>query len=424
MLRALGTAVVCLAVARPVDAAKVVLKISAVNPSDKLQRKAVRSNLPNGVGTNDVITLDGMELRYDVKNDLYYVYREVDLAPRARVDFRVEIEDVWVISAQTLEKFQKHAEKLAKMLNRTDFASLGEDCKNGIVKSLVRIRDEQNKCSLASGAKPLQHIRAYYANLDALQDVRNRLGHLENLALGAGQDPGELLGAEKETPKPDRSIEPAPGEYKEVVYQIRVHNPSATVARKVKVQRDLPREIRANDVLDGGGLEAATDARREVCYLFKEDVEIGPGETVTFNVRIRDRWNINARRILSLKERAQEVRNAVTPMGIALVCRAMADLLAEIDDVEKEPLPAMLDDRYVDFFRGQAKRLDQIEERLYRVKLALRESQPRKGFGIKAPSRRTVWLIIYIILGFLAVVSLLFFLRWYGRSKAEKIDIA
>ncbi len=61
-------------------ASKIILKISAVNPIEKAQKKEVRSNLPPGAGTNAIINLDGMELRYDLKQDLYYVYRLVDLA--------------------------------------------------------------------------------------------------------------------------------------------------------------------------------------------------------------------------------------------------------------------------------------------------------------------------------------------------------
>ena len=38
---------------------------------------------------------------------------------------------------------------------------------------------------------------------------------------------------------------------------------------------------------------------------------------------------------------------------------------------------------------------------------------------IQAPTPKTTWIIIYIILGFLAVVSLLFFARWFGRGRGE-----
>ena len=58
-------------------AAKLVLRIKAVNPIDKSQVVSIKSNLPQGVGTNDVLSLDGLELGYDVGNDLYYVHKDV-----------------------------------------------------------------------------------------------------------------------------------------------------------------------------------------------------------------------------------------------------------------------------------------------------------------------------------------------------------
>jgi uncharacterized membrane protein YuzA (DUF378 family) len=41
---------------------------------------------------------------------------------------------------------------------------------------------------------------------------------------------------------------------------------------------------------------------------------------------------------------------------------------------------------------------------------------------VPRPDKRTTWIIIYIILGFLGIFSLLFFLRWFGKGKSEKVD--
>jgi hypothetical protein len=231
----------------------------------------------------------------------------------------------------------------------------------------------------------------------------------------------------KGAPRPDRDIEPASGQYREGTIRITIRNTSPNLARKVPVKHDLPSEIRANDVLDAGGLQVATDARRGVCYVFKEEVEIGPGESVTYNVKIRDRWNVNGPRIGSLKSAAKEILDSVVALAkFESVEQTLKEMLTEIEAVEKAPAPITLNDEYVAYFRQQTEHLDRIEENIYRVKVAMRPDvkAPKLGFALKAPSHRTTWLIIYIILGFLAVVSLLFFLRWYGRSKAEKIDTA
>jgi len=51
-----------------------------------------------------------------------------------------------------------------------------------------------------------------------------------------------------------------------------------------------------------------------------------------------------------------------------------------------------------------------------RIDAALKPLSPQLGFKIPAPDKRTTWLVIYAILGFLALISLLFFLRWFARS--------
>jgi endo-1,4-beta-mannosidase len=80
-----------------------------------------------------------------------------------------------------------------------------------------------------------------------------------------------------------------------------------------------------------------------------------------------------------------------------------------------------LNEKYVAFYRDQARRLREIERKIERIKA---QQQPsvgqRRGFSTKAPSEKTTWLVIWIILGFLAVMALLSMLRWMVRTKADR----
>jgi hypothetical protein len=98
-------------------------------------------------------------------------------------------------------------------------------------------------------------------------------------------------------------------------------------------------------------------------------------------------------------------------------------MIGQLVAIEKEDGPETLDQHYVAFFRDQARRLDRLEDQINRVKSALkpRSNTSKMGFKAKPPSMKTTWLIIYIILGFLALFSILFFLRWYGKSKSEEL---
>jgi cytoskeletal protein RodZ len=55
------------------------------------------------------------------------------------------------------------------------------------------------------------------------------------------------------------------------------------------------------------------------------------------------------------------------------------------------------------------------------VDAALKPFEPKVGFSAPPPNPKTTWMIIWIILGFLAFLSLVFFFRWYSKTKAEKL---
>jgi hypothetical protein len=99
-------------------------------------------------------------------------------------------------------------------------------------------------------------------------------------------------------------------------------------------------------------------------------------------------------------------------------------MISDLKEMEKEAGPATLNDRYVAFYRDQSVRLDVIEQKVLRIESALRPKPKTTEYGFKAkpPSMKTTWLIIYIILGFLAIMSLLFFFRWFGKTNAERMD--
>lgn len=403
-------------------AGTIVLRILATNPADEPRTVQVKSNLPPRVGTNDVVNLGDLELGYDLKNNVYYVHKEAELAAKETATYSVEIRDIWLIPEPELVRLNAQARALAEKMKGHKLHESSLEIQRGVERQLTKIAADQDAMRMKPGVKPIDHIRAYEANAKALATVRRDVGRLENLVLGAGRDPGAILGEVAG----ERIDKPAPaepeGEIPTAVIRIVVNNTSPEEVRTVTVRRELPAEVRLEDIVDAGGLDAAVDASTKLCFVYKEDVRIEPQESAVFDVKIRDKWNNNGPRISSLKVFSTNLLvRIVRKEKYQSVEASLRTLIGELDAIAAEKGPSTLSNGYVAFYRDQKRRVDEVEQKVDRIASALRaiEKNSRFGFPIKPPSLRTTWLIIYIVLGFLAVVSLLFFLRWYGRTKEE-----
>ncbi len=405
-------------------AAKVVLRIRSGNPIEQPQKVRIKSKLPDRVSTNDIIDLGGLSLGYDVKNDAYYVHTEVELGPQEVKIYDVELNDIWAVSEDELRGMVSRAGKLAEMLKETDYHGTAVLLQSDISRSADSILDYQAENAIGEGVTPVQHISAYEVNLRALERIKKDVGRIENFVLASGQDPGSLVGVAEDTPKP-RKIRMQPEDYKEVVFQIRVKNSSPSEVRNIDIKRDLPSEIYADDVLDAGDLSVGRDSTRNITYVFKKNVKLAPNQSINYDIKIRDKWNINEAKVVSLRARIKDMAGRIGDKEqYASIDDNLNGLLNKINIIRSEEGPDELGSEYVAFYRDQTKRLDLLEHDIYRIEVALRvvDQKSKLGFNPQPPSEKTTWLIIYIILIFLGVVSFLFFLRWMGKSKAERME--
>ncbi|NQT92285.1 MAG: hypothetical protein HQ559_05960 [Lentisphaerae bacterium] len=413
----------------PVRAAKLVLRIMAGNPSSNLtQNVRIHSELPPRVRADDVLSTAGLDLGYDVKKDVYYVHKEMELGPQESTQFDVEIRDIWQVSEEQVARFQKHAVDLVEQLKRSRYAEYSEKSDlllAEVQRNVAALSARQAQHDINAGARPIQHIRAYETNLKVMDQVRKDIGRIENFAMAADIDPGELIGPGSDAPKPRKNMRLSETGFRTAAFNIEVKNTSARESRTIPVRRDLPKEITATDVLESGDLEVGVDAGSGLCYVYKEDVVVGPGETVRFTVLLRDKWNISGPRIEALQTEGTELLERVSAEGkYESVIRALEDILAVLEEISAEEGPEALDEKYVAHYRRQREKVDVVDQKLARIRSAMSPgaTTSRLGFSPKAPTMKTTWLIIYIVLGFLAVVSLLFFFRWFGRSKAERME--
>lgn len=396
---------------------RLVVKIQAANKSeDKAQSVPIRAILPARVSTNDIINLAGLDLGYDVKSDTYYVHGTIQLAPNEIAIREVVLKDIWLIDEAEIRTLETRAGQLAGLLASTKHGAKAQEAGDAVKQEVATILDRQTENRITR-VSPVRHIQAYESNLKALQDVRQNVGLIENLALAEGINPGDtLVGDDRSAAAPRRDVH-FPVSFGEAVVKITVRNTSPVQPRQVPLRHDLPPEVTIDDVLDSNGLAIRFDPGEGVTTVYADALELAPLETKTFDVRIRDKWNVNGPRIDFLGAKIGELRVVIADRrNLESVANMLDEADARLAEVAAEKGPEGLTPAYIAFYRRQADRLDAIEQTVNRIDAALKPLETKRGFDIPAPDKRTTWLVIYAILGFLALLSLLFFLRWFARS--------
>ncbi len=414
--------------ASSVHAASVVLKIRAINPSKtEKQPVEVKSFLPKPAVPADVVDTAGLDMAYDVASKTYYVRKTVELDPGQTRTFEVQLKDIWIIPEATLTEMEQHASALSAALKGTAQSETATRLGGVLAEGVKGVVERQNAFAVGA-AKPIDHIRAYEFNMEALERIRRDIGMLENLAIAAGKDPGKLMGASRVAPPPESGRgEGGTGDV--VVIHIKVTNPSLTEKKSIPLRRDFPSEVQPTDVIDAGGLQIGFDGAKGVCYAFMDAVDLAPQESKVFDLKLRNPWAGADDWVPRIETRARELSDiAKRTEAYKSVIQDIEAVLRELEAVKVEKAPGVMNEDYVAYSRRRAETLRGLEGRLMRLEeLFQPHGKPQNVFdapvlNVKPPSRQTTWMIIYIILGFLALVSLLFYLRWYGKSKAEKSE--
>jgi hypothetical protein len=340
----------------------------------------------------------------------------VELTPGEIRNFNVVMRDIWNLDPAEIERYRKRAAALSSMLSGSEYSA---ECTHELEQVTSELDDivKRQKSKKITAVPPIEHIQAYEKNLKLFQDVKNRVGKMENLALAAGINPGDnLIGDDVSASIPRRDAL-KPQEFGEAIMKVTVRNPSPTQSAKTDVRANLPAELSVDDVIDAGGLQVRYDSKEKVAYVFKYGVELDPGQTIVYKVRIHDKWNINGKRMKFLQDKANELLLRCSGRnGIEAVVNTLNEAVTALEKIMKEKGPTELNPAYIAYYRRQSDRLDKIEKTLNRVDAALKPQETKRGFDLPAPDRKTTWLIIYAILGFLAVISMLFFLRWFVKN--------
>jgi len=406
------------------QAQNIVFRMRAANPSEWTRSVPVTINLPKGIDPEkDVSDLGGMELRYNMEEGIYVAAATAELEKGQNQDFAVVIRDVWTVPPDYLERLGLHAQSLTTALTKTAHSEDAVHLKLQIDEMLAQLAERQRRYSIGS-VRVVEHIDAFEKTGELLNIVREDIGKLETFAVGMKIDPKELHGIPPSLPESEEKqkfVAERP-----VVFKMRLENPAGS-ERLIPLKEYLPSEVLPEDVETDDRLDVRYDDERGACFVeAREGIRVAAGEAVQIDVTMSNRWVISPLRLEELVTRATNVQ-AVTQGIMDSISKMAAGLAGELAEVGEWKPPEEFNADYVAQFRRQAGRLDSIERSILQMEELLKPKKQQTVFSAKllervqAPSRSTTWIIIYIVLGFLGLVSLLFFLRWYGKAGDEQL---
>jgi len=159
--------------------ANIILKTMVVNPSQiKTQTAMLKAYLPKEAKPEDVAELGDLKIDYDVGKGLYYVYKEVELAPGESASRSVEIKDVWIISKTELEVLTGRAKELVEALKKTVYFDKAVILQTDLEEKSSEISNKQEQ---ALNALPQTHIAVYRDNAETLDSMKIMLAKLEKM---------------------------------------------------------------------------------------------------------------------------------------------------------------------------------------------------------------------------------------------------
>ncbi|MFH1412108.1 MAG: hypothetical protein ABIG55_05620 [Candidatus Omnitrophota bacterium] len=172
--------------------ASIRMRVIAVNPSEtEFKTTEVKIYLPDEVTPGDIIDEGGLEIEYDEKKSIYYMYeKEVELSPRQTKVFEVVIKDIWKIPDTDLDLLSRRTNRILSRLQESNYYAEAAQMADTIYERLEEISTSQNDNTVSRE----RHIGVYRTNLKVMERVKEDIDRLEKLLTYVGGPPApEML---------------------------------------------------------------------------------------------------------------------------------------------------------------------------------------------------------------------------------------
>ena len=242
-----------------------------------------------------------------------------------------------------------------------------------------------------------------------------------------------------------------------VVLKMLVANPSETESQSVPVKIYLPKEVSPKDILDLGDLKLDYDPETGMYYVH-DTVELGPGQSVTKKVEMEDVWVFTEEQLETFVNESKEMAKELEGGPYAAEAAALVVGIEEkvVGILKRQEETAANPREHIQAYRHGITLISTIEQDVAALqtlkldsgggegqgkglsgkgslsgsgdsnsRIALRSSSgaPEGGAPLgRSISMTTAWRIIFAILAFLAVLSVIFFMTWHRLQGTTMAD--
>ncbi len=211
-----------------------------------------------------------------------------------------------------------------------------------------------------------------------------------------------------------------------------VLNPSATQTQTKSVRAPMPAEIQMKDIKDDGGLGIEYDEKLGSFVIFKNDIQLEPGETKVFEIIMDDVWMVNEEKLEGYRKRTENIANAMrTSKAYERVALVAEGIYAHIDQIVKSQNNAAVStNEHIAYYRDNVKLVEGIQKDIQELEKILvtaggtasLDAVENADLNVKGPDQKTTWIIIFVILIFIGILGAVFFFTWQGQASSKSKD--
>ena len=168
----------------------------------------------------------------------------------------------------------------------------------------------------------------------------------------------------------------------DVKFKILAVNPSESQSLKTVISQPLPGEVDpAKDMIDKAGLEVRFDPDSKA-FVLTGEVELKPRETRTFEVRVRDVWQIMPEQVDAVKKELEAQINGLKGTKYLDTAQLLYEKAQEgIDRILEEQSKPVGIKQHIELYRAHVLQLQEIQSNALSL-AAMRKLEDEKKIGI------------------------------------------